>query len=88
MCIFFGAWYAQPILDCVFGRMGRPELDQSLDRIDELEQMLSREDVLIVKFWLHLSKKAQKRQIRKLEADPRQRWRIFKRDWKLFRRYD
>ncbi len=88
MAIFFGAWYAQPILDRVFERVDRLELDQSLDRIVELEQMLSREDVLIVKFWLHLSRKAQKRQIKKLEADPRQHWRIFKRDWKLFRRYD
>jgi polyphosphate kinase 2 (PPK2 family) len=26
--------------------------------------------------------------MKKLEADPRQRWRIFKRDWRLFRRYD
>jgi polyphosphate:AMP phosphotransferase len=88
MAIFFGAWYAQPILDHVFERTDRLELDQSLDRIVELEQMLSREDVLIVKFWLHLSRKAQKKQIKKLEADPRQRWRIFERDWKLFRRYD
>ena len=88
MGIFFGAWYAQPILDRVFDRIDRLELDQSLDRIVELEQMLHREGVLIVKFWLHLSKKAQKKQIEKLEADPRQRWRIFKRDWKLFRRYD
>ena len=88
MGIFFGAWYAQPILDRVFGRVGPLELDHALDRIIDLEQMLGREDVLIVKFWLHLSREAQKKQIKKLEADPRQRWRIFKRDWKLFRRYD
>jgi len=88
MAISFGAWYAQPLLDRVFGRSGRPELDQSLDRIVELEQMLRREGVLLVKFWLHLSRDAQKVRIRRLEADPRQRWRVFKRDWKLFRRYD
>jgi polyphosphate:AMP phosphotransferase len=88
MAISFGAWYAQPTLDRVFGRITDPELDQSLDRIVELEEMLHREGVLIVKFWLHLSKQAQEKRIRKLEADPRQRWRIFKRDWKLFRRYD
>ena len=88
MGIFFGAWYARPIVDRAFGRLDKLELDQSLDRIVELEQMLHREGVLIVKFWLHLSREAQKRQIEKLEADPRQRWRVFKRDWKLFRRYD
>lgn len=43
---------------------------------------------LLVKLRLHLSKEAQKARIEELEADPRQRWRVFKRDWKLFRRYD
>ncbi len=88
MAISFGAWYARPLLDHVFGRISRPELDQALDRIVELEQMLHREGVLLVKFWLHLSRDAQEVRIQKLEADPRQRWRIIKRDWKLFRRYD
>ncbi len=88
MGIYFGAWYARPILDRVFDRESRIELDLALDRIVELEQMLHREGVLVVKFWLHLSKQAQKKRMKKLEADPSQRWRIFKRDWKLFRRYD
>jgi polyphosphate:AMP phosphotransferase len=88
MGIFFGGWYAQPILDRVFDRESKAELDQSLDRIVELEQMLNREGVLVVKFWLHLSKREQKKTMKKLEADPRQRWRLFKRDWRLFRRYD
>jgi polyphosphate:AMP phosphotransferase len=88
MAISFGAWYAQPVLDRVFGRITGPELDQSLDRITELESMLHREGVLLVKFWLHLSRDAQKERIKQLEDDPRQRWRVFKRDWKLFRRYD
>ncbi len=86
--ISFGAWYARPLLDHVFGRIDRPELDQALDRVVDLEEMLNREGVLVVKFWLHLSKAAQKVRIKELEADPRQRWRVFKRDWKLFRRYD
>ena len=86
--IFFGAWYAQPILDRTFGRIGVPELDQALDRFVETERMLHREGVLLVKFWLHLSRAAQKKRLKKLEDDPRQRWRSFKRDWKLFKHYD
>ena len=41
-----------------------------------------------MKFWLHLSRDAQKKRLTELEADPRQRWRVIKRDWKLFRHYD
>ena len=86
--IFFGAWHARPILDRTFGRITLPQLDQAIDRIVEFERMLHREGVLLVKFWLHLSRKAQKQRLRALEADPRERWRVMKRDWGLFKRDD
>ena len=86
--IFFGAWHAGPILDRTFGRITLPQLDQAIDRIVEFERMLHREGVLLVKFWLHLSRNAQKARLKALEADPRQRWRVMKRDWGLFKRYD
>jgi polyphosphate:AMP phosphotransferase len=86
--IFFGAWYAQPLLDCTLGRISRAELDLTLNQILELEQMLHREGVLLLKFWLHLSREAQKRRLKQLEADPTQRWRVMKPDWKLYKHYE
>jgi polyphosphate:AMP phosphotransferase len=86
--IFFGAWHAGPILDRVLDRSTGPELDQAIDRIVEFEGMLAREGVLIVKIWLHLSHHAQKKRLKKLEADPRQRWRDMKQDWRLYELYD
>jgi len=56
MAISFGGWYAGPLLDHVFGRTCRPELDEALDRVVDLEWMLRREGVLLVKLWLHLAK--------------------------------
>jgi len=86
--IFFGAWYAQPLLDCALGRISRAELDLALDQILKFESMLHREGVLLLKFWLHLSRDAQKKRLTELETDPSQRWRVRKRDWKLFKLYD
>jgi polyphosphate:AMP phosphotransferase len=86
--IFFGAWYAQPLLDCALSRISRAELDLALDQILKFESMLHREGVLVLKFWLHLSRDAQKKRLTELEADPSQRWRVRKRDWKLFKHYD
>jgi polyphosphate:AMP phosphotransferase len=88
MGIFFGAWNAGPILARTFEKITLPELDQQIDRIIELEHMLNREGVLIVKFWLHLSKEAQKARLKELEADPRQYWREMKRDWKQYKHYE
>jgi polyphosphate:AMP phosphotransferase len=50
--------------------------------------MLVREGVLLMKFWLHLSRDGQKKRLQELEADRSQRWRVMKRDWKLFKHYD
>jgi polyphosphate:AMP phosphotransferase len=86
--IFFGAWYAQPMVDCALGDIGRSELDLTLDQILKLERMLHREGMLLVKFWLHLSRDAQQKRLEQLEADPAQSWRVMKRDWKLFKHYD
>jgi polyphosphate kinase 2 (PPK2 family) len=78
--IYFGAWYAQGLVDCALDRKSRAELDLALDQILKFERMLHREGVLLVKFWLHLSRDAQKKRLKELEADPAQCWRVRKRD--------
>jgi hypothetical protein len=43
---------------------------------------------LVVKFWFHLSKKGQEKRLKKLEKDPKTRWRVTKHDWELLEGYD
>jgi len=86
--ILFGSWYTYPIGERARGRMKKAELDQALDEIGALEQMLASEGALLLKFWFHLSKKAQKQRLRGLEKDPATRWRVTPQDWQNFERYD
>lgn len=86
--IFFGSWYTAPIIDRVFERTTDAVLDQSLTDIISFERMLVRENVLVLKLWMHLSKKAQKKRLKALEADKKTRWRVSKMDWKFFKKYD
>lgn len=88
MGIFINAWDTGFMVDCAFGRIDQAQLDRVLDRDIFFERMLQRENTLLVKFWLHLSRKAQKKRFQKLEADPNERWRVTKEDWKLYRHYD
>jgi polyphosphate:AMP phosphotransferase len=88
MGIFFGSWYSQPIIDRVFGRIGRAGLDRALERTVELERMLSAEGTVFVKLWLHLSKPLQKQRLKALERDRLQRWRVTKQDWKFYKHVD
>jgi len=59
MGIMFGSWYTRPIVNRVFEEISDADLDAELSRIVELEHMLSRDGVLVVKFWFHLSKAEQ-----------------------------
>ncbi len=86
--IFFGSWYTQPILDRVYGKATDADLDAALNRINILERALTDDGTLLLKFWFHLSKKAQKKRFKELGKDPNQIWRISKRDKKHFKLYD
>jgi len=86
--IFLGSWYTVPILRRVDGKMGKSAFQRELDRIAFFERMLAEDGALIVKFWLHLSKREQKKFLKRHERDPRTRWRVTPIDWKAFRLYD
>lgn len=86
--VFFGSWYTWPILNRVTGVTKKADLVQSLERAKRLEKMLSDEGALIIKFWMHLSKKRQKVRLKTLEKDPKTRWRVTARDWQHYKLYD
>ena len=86
--ILLGSWYTAPIIDRVFRNTSRGDLLQSIEEINRFEKMLADEGALIVKFWFHLSKEAQRRRLKALRSDPETRWRVTKRDWDFFKRYD
>ncbi len=86
--IFFGSWYTAPILQRVLSDQTESQFDQSLEAINRFERMLADEGALVLKFWFHLSKKAQKKRFEKLEADPATRWRVTKQEWKNFKHYN
>ncbi|MSU73436.1 MAG: polyphosphate:AMP phosphotransferase [Opitutus sp.] len=82
--IFFRSWYTVPIIRRVLSDSKRSRFDTELDRIVALEKMLADDGALIVKLWLHLSKKAQKKALGKLEKAGR----LGPDDWKHFKQYD
>ncbi len=86
--ILFGSWYSAPVVERVNGQMKKGELDHVLERIGHFERMLTDDGALLLKFWFHLSKKAQKKRLSDLEDDDLTRYRVTKRDWKRFEQYD
>jgi polyphosphate:AMP phosphotransferase len=88
IAFFLSSWYSRPILDRVNGRSSKPTFVQRIDRIVEFERTLSDNGAVILKFWMHLGKEAQKQRLKKLEKDKLSRWRVTKQQWKNWRMYD
>ena len=86
--IYLSSWYSQPILDRVYGNADEGNFTRSLDRITNFESTLSGDGVVILKFWMHLSKSAQKRRMKSFEDDPLTKWQVTKRDWKHWEMYE
>jgi polyphosphate:AMP phosphotransferase len=86
--INFGSWYTDPIIRRVYGQIGNEGLTKNLDEIVRFEKMLTDEGALVLKFWFHLSKDRQKQRLKKLEADPKTRWRVTDLDKKHLKMYD
>ncbi|HBT44280.1 MAG TPA: polyphosphate:AMP phosphotransferase [Rhodospirillaceae bacterium] len=86
--LFLSAWYSQPLLDRVHGRIGKAKLDARLQRIVQFERTLVDDGAVILKFWMHLDKKAQKARLKKLEKNPDHHWKITDTDWKHYKLYD
>lgn len=86
--IFLKAWYSEPFLKRVYGEVTQDEFDHALSRIMAFERTLAVDGAMILKFWLHLGKSQQKKAFRALESDPAQAWRVTKRDWDHWKRYE
>jgi polyphosphate kinase 2 (PPK2 family) len=74
--ILFGNWYTEPIVRHVRKECSNAQLDQRIEEISRFEEMLSQEGLLIVKFWFHLSREAQRKRLKNLEKDADTRWRV------------
>jgi polyphosphate:AMP phosphotransferase len=86
--ILFGSWYTAPIIDRVAKANRKVDFERSLEAIVRFERMLADEGALVLKFWFHLSKDAQRKRLKALESDPSTRWRVTDTDWARFKLYD
>ena len=86
--VFLGSWYTDPIVSRVLGKTSDGELDLSLGRAVDFEDALAADGMVIIKLWLHVSKRDQARRFRELEKDPATSFRVTKRDWEFAKHYD
>lgn len=81
MSIFNRSWYRR-MLEPMKGDQG------VLEDILSFERQLTDSGTLIIKFFLHISKKEQKKRLKKMDENNSSTWRVNKREWENHENYD
>lgn len=86
--LFLSAWYSQVLLGTVAQQVPVEQFPRYVERIRRFERTLATDGALILKFWMHLDKRHQKKQLKRLEANPATAWRVKHTDWAHWAMYN
>jgi polyphosphate kinase 2 (PPK2 family) len=88
MAIFDRSWYGRVLVERVEEFTPEEKWRKAYRDIVNFERTLSADGYVIVKFFLHISKKEQKKRFKKLEKDPLKAWHVQPEDWEHHKKYD
>ena len=88
MAIFDQSWYMRVLMERVEALVPEPVWRAAYSDIVDFERMMADNGTVVLKFFLHISRKEQEKRFQKIEADPLEAWRITKTDWARHKKYD
>jgi len=88
MTISDRSWYGRVLVERVKGFCSEADWMRAYGEINEFEQEHSRHDVVVVKFWLAISKDEQFRRFKAREKVAYKRFKITEEDWRNRKKWD
>ena len=88
VAIFDHSWYGRVLVERVERFVKKRVWRAAYDQINQFERWLADDGQVLVKFWFHISKKEQRQRLRRMEKEPRERWKVEEEDWRRNRRYE
>ncbi len=80
--IFDRSWYGRVLVERLEGFARRDEWTRAFAELNDFESQLTEHGMIIVKFWLHVSKDEQLQRFRERENTPYKRHKINEEDWR------
>jgi polyphosphate kinase 2 (PPK2 family) len=88
VAIFDRSWYGRVLVERVEGFCSEADWMRAYGEINEFEQELARHDIVVVKFWLAISKEEQFRRFKEREKVSYKRFKITDEDWRNRKKWD
>ncbi len=88
IAIFDRSWYRRVLNDHIDKKVKTNRFHHDLDEINAFEKLLTDDDNLLVKLFIHISQDEQKRRLKELMDSKETKWRVSKDDLKHNKQYD
>jgi polyphosphate kinase 2 (PPK2 family) len=86
--IFDRSWYGRVLVERVEGFASEVEWRRAYREINEFERQLADANVLLAKFWFHISKEEQRRRFEARRDTPHKRWKLTEEDYRNREKWD
>ncbi|MGB5716015.1 MAG: polyphosphate:AMP phosphotransferase [Gammaproteobacteria bacterium] len=86
--IFDRSWYGRVLVERVEGFASEAEWKRAFAEINEFEEQLTEHGILLLKYWVHISKDEQLERFNAREQTPHKRWKLTEEDWRNREKWD
>jgi len=86
--IFDRSWYGRVLVERVENLITQAEWARAYQEINDFERDLGLSGMIILKYWLHISKEEQHRRFMGRQNDPLKRWKLTDEDWRNREKWD
>lgn len=80
--IFDRSWYGRLLVERVEGFASEPEWTRAAAEINQFEAQLVAHGIVLVKYWIHITRDEQLRRFRAREQSTYKRWKLTDEDWR------
>lgn len=88
IAIFDTSWYRKVQTDRFEGKIKGVKLEHAFRSIRSFEQQLTADGMVLIKFFLFIDQKEQKKRMKNLEKDRETAWRVTTEDWKRNHKFE
>jgi polyphosphate:AMP phosphotransferase len=86
--IFDRSWYGRVLVERVEGFAAEDEWRRAYAEINDFEEQLMDHGIVLMKYWVHISKDEQLARFKAREQTPHKRWKLTEEDWRNREKWD
>ncbi|MEM7120592.1 MAG: polyphosphate:AMP phosphotransferase [Pseudomonadota bacterium] len=80
--VFDRSWYGRVLVERINGFATEDEWRRSYAEINDFEEQLIEHGIVLIKYWIHISKDEQLARFKAREKTPHKRWKLTDEDWR------